>query len=1211
MLDAAQQAADFKRALDNIKSRNIQAVAARMCRVLREFPSTFTERTTTVVNEGTLVELDLSGTLYDSVWEENIGSKLVKNMALTPSLAIDSIEALYKFNQILIEHGNEILSGASVGSFSSEFTTVYNRVYRMLISADYSASPKLTYSQKGFTLNPKKFKDIEEFPDTIGVYELGKYISRTDVITQFRIMHGYISSKVWQESTKASVSTARSYADRIETAVLCVIDTILDIAHAVDGIATCVDKTYGEKEVPIEEFDPALDGRYIYEIGIQPTSWIGAFSIGSAGTYQISIVSEYPYILWHLLVGGVENYPVVTSSVEGTSGRAVYLTEDIVINGKTNVTYQIRPLEGHGASFDSSKFKIYVRIVGASGDALIDLMPDTPSTTFEDKPVAWTGNKFYPPTYGKYKFILTYKSYTIKNIQYKGSNVSYNTATVDSNKVSDTALIDVTDISYPIVVNFNQSGTFNPNNIVSHEFYTIPAEYWEGNEYTVPVTTEDQIIYVKTKNNYTVDSIKSNGVKVTKYKLSSNIWMAKLTSRSNTVTIDYGPGIAYGIFDKSNVVYVKFTNVPITTSIANSLKPSAGSNPTDVTDKALYGQKIYKSANGVTDDTWYRIGAMAIFPVIGPPGEPIATFSASFTCFHEDIDNTFGDTEGTETTPINMKEYSSTSKKNGVYYTTDTYTSCETSVLDGASVENLEWVQITVSKTGSLSTSDAIYIAKLLGAKVYVTHIHTCFNPIGSLPYVHRWNMTTTAADDKFTASTTTKSVPVEGTWQVDNNNQSDWNGTTIKSAQYKVKWGLKENIIYSTYKYPEKFHFRIKTKIGNKITRIELRIKGTEFCKSLDNSYASYVRLTNTSVDNGYYNYEFDLESMSANNGLVDFEKTPFVVAFYGTMTAAELNNASNGAEWWFDGTDPVDPTKREYKWLTTMLRRTTKLKTGYGPYDVWDSNGYGGLKLIHSPLIGSDGFRSPIADEHWKYRYNKKWSKIQTEISTTAKLSFHTNKGISTYLSDYETNDLWVSRELSPIAASVGEVLNVVAHSGNIGSYDPEGNPGFTFNDEPVFNWIRELEISIPSWRRQTTGNPPQKSRPTTAEKEEWNLKHIFRVPKPGLYLIVNTQYKENTAATLPAGKFLYTSTATKAEMDAKTTFSTKKALFTAWPNMVANDWLYFDSDNQKTAYLLDLRYDSARDAKPITYFLFDTSASADYYRHIAFIRLTGNIV
>ena len=261
MLDAAQQAADFKRALDNIKSRNIQAVAARMCRVLREFPSAFTERTTTVVNGDTPVELDLSGTLYDSVWEENIGSKLVQNMALTPSLAIDSIEALYKFNQILIEHGDEILSGASVGSFSSEFTTVYNRVYRMLISADYSASPTLTYSQKGFTLNPKKFQDVEEFPDTIGVYELGKYISKTDIITQLRIMHGYISSKVWQESTKSSVSTARSYADRIEAAVLCVIDTILDIAHAVDGIATCVEKNISGDD-DLASFDPEYNDKY-------------------------------------------------------------------------------------------------------------------------------------------------------------------------------------------------------------------------------------------------------------------------------------------------------------------------------------------------------------------------------------------------------------------------------------------------------------------------------------------------------------------------------------------------------------------------------------------------------------------------------------------------------------------------------------------------------------------------------------------------------------------------------------------------------------------------------------------------------------------------------------------------------------------------------------------------------------------------------------
>ena len=1217
MLDAAQQAADFKRALDNIKSRNIQAVAARMCRVLREFPSEFTERSMTVVNDGEPVELDLSGTLYDSVWEENIGSMLVKNMALTPSLAIDAIESLYKFNHILVEHGSEILSGTEDELFSTEFTTIYNRVYRMLISPDYSAAPTLTYSQKGFTLNPKKFQDIEEFPDTLGVYELGKYISRTDIITQLRIMHGYVSSKVWQESTKLSVSVARSYAVWIEKAVLCVIDTILDIAHAVDGIATCSNKMYGEKEVPIDEFDPAMDGRYFFEIGIQPTSWVGAFSINSAGTYQISIVCEYPYTLHNLIIGGVENYPPVTSSVEGTGGRAIYLTEDITINGKTNVTYRIRPLQGHGGAFDSSKFKIYVRQVD-SYVVFLDMTPDTPSTTFEDTPVAWTGNKFYPPTYGKYRFILTYKSYTITSIQYKGSNVSYSTATVDNNKVSATAAIDVTDISYPIVINFNQSGTFDPNNIVSYEFHTIPAVDWEDNEYTVPVTTEDQIIYVKTKNDYTVDAIKSNGVAVTKYKLSDNIWMAKLTSRSSKVTIDYGPGIVYGSFDPTNVVYVKFTNVPITDAIANSLKPYASYYPVDVTNMALTGSQIRRGWNGVDDDTWYLIGAMAIFPVIGPPGEePIAEFSVSFKCFHEDIDHTFGDTSGTETTPINMKRYSSTAKKNGVYYLTNTYTSYETNPNNGEPVENLQWVQITVSNTGSLSASTAREIAKLLGVRVYITHTHTIRDyDIGPFPYIHRWNMTKTAADDKFTASTTTKSVPSPGTWQVDNRNQSDWHGTTIKSAQYKVKWGLKENIIYSTYKYPDKFHFRIKSTLRSKITRIELRIKGTEFCKSVaggaGTSYATYEIQTST-VDRGYDNYEFDIYPMDGNNGLVDFDATPFVVSFYGTITAAELNNAASGVEWWFDGTVPADPTKRTYKWLTTMLRRTTKLKTDYGPSDAWDSNGYPRLKLVHSPLIGSDGFRSTINDEHWKYRYNKKWGKIETEIASTARIAFHTSKGISTYLSDFEAGDFYVSRELDPIAASVGEVLNVIAHKGDLGSaYDPEGNPGFTFNDDLVFSWIRDKDVlTLPSWRRQTTGEPPQKASPSVDEKEAWNLAHIFRVPKPGLYLLVNTQYKDNIAATLPAKTLLYTSTATKAEMDANTTFSAKKALFTAWPTMVAGDWLYVDSDKQKTVYLLDLRYDSTRDDKPITYFLFDTSASVDYYRHISFIRLTDNIV
>lgn len=261
MLDAAQQAADFKRALDNIKSRNIQAVAARMCRVLREFPKDCTPRKTVIDNDGSQDEIDLSGSLFDSVWEENVGSKIAKNMALTPNLAIDAVEALYKLNVVLVEHGAKIITGTDISTLSPDFVTVYNRVYRMLISPEYTATPTLTYTQKGFVLNPEIFTEADESSETVGIYELGKYLSRTDIITQLRVMHGYVSSKEWVESTTASVSTAITYATRIETAVLCVIDTILDIAHTVDAIATCKDLVGGD-EIDLASFDPELSKLY-------------------------------------------------------------------------------------------------------------------------------------------------------------------------------------------------------------------------------------------------------------------------------------------------------------------------------------------------------------------------------------------------------------------------------------------------------------------------------------------------------------------------------------------------------------------------------------------------------------------------------------------------------------------------------------------------------------------------------------------------------------------------------------------------------------------------------------------------------------------------------------------------------------------------------------------------------------------------------------
>ena len=263
MLDAAQQAAEFKSALDNIKSRNIQAVAARMCRVLRDFPANYKSRQTTVDNGGSVVDVDLSGSLFDSVWEENVGSKIVRNMALTPSLAIDSVEALYKFNQILVEHGEQIMSGLTVASFSTEFIQIYNRVNGMVTSSKFSTSEKtLTYAQNGFTLSIKRLGEVDGVGDNIGIYELGKYLSKTDIITQLRVMHGYISSKPWQDSTKSSVVTARGYAAKIETAVLCVIDTILDIAHAIDGLSACAEQAVSGDD-DLTTFDPENSERYM------------------------------------------------------------------------------------------------------------------------------------------------------------------------------------------------------------------------------------------------------------------------------------------------------------------------------------------------------------------------------------------------------------------------------------------------------------------------------------------------------------------------------------------------------------------------------------------------------------------------------------------------------------------------------------------------------------------------------------------------------------------------------------------------------------------------------------------------------------------------------------------------------------------------------------------------------------------------------------
>lgn len=1210
MLDAAQQAADFKRALDNIKSRNIQAVAARMCRVIREFSRTPTSRIRDVEVDGEETEVNLSGTLFDTVWQENIGAKLAHNSALTINRAKMSVDGLYLLKDMLISFGSDILKGSKDPStVSSELNEIYDELNSMVSSEEFTEESTKTYDQIGFTLNPRTLDELED-RDDFDTYSFGKYLSRTDIITALRVVHGYIDSKEWTESDVAGVNIVRSYADVIETAIVCTLDTIIDISHFIDGIAIC--ENAEELEKPLREFNPEEDESYVKIDSIQSNDWLGAFAVKDEGTYTISIVCEYPYFLSRMTIDSNDIDLPVISSTEGVGGKCVYLSEPLNLGMGENITYRIRALEGHGSYFDRTKFSIFI---SKEGEELGEnpAYAATPSTTYPDIPTNWTGNKFYSRETGEFKFILTLKgtAYNVSRITYKGTSLAFESNTMSGNRVIDTSKFSYDDTSYPVIVDFTGSGTFDSTKLSSVKFYSIPAIYWEGNKYSFQSSTTTKLIWIQTKSGsgYTVDRIKKGSSNLTFYDVGQNTWLAidrnVSTSGSNVITVDFGPGIAYGEFNPANVSYVKFEDIPITKEFSNAFS-NRYSGYTDVTNYTASELTTYFQS--LKEKGPFTISLAALLPKLSiPGGDPSKTISLSVDKVlfeHRNIDKTYGDQAKTAV-EVNVSSYTSSATfvYAGVTYnlTTNKY---KTSYINSSSARGEGLISLKLSTSLSkdtnapnLSLSVVKSLLTTLGGKVLVRK-DVFSGSVNTLPCVVGrslipCNATVKVIPDLYSIKMTgdTKKVPT-GFVKDKSFDNVNYSGKMYDTFQVVVPWQKKGNIIYSPYNTPDCIVIRVKNTLASKITSIKARMFGEDY--SNPDRFLQVSQQVNTS---SYVDYVLDFwRNGTWIPSIHDTDRYPVVIDFEGTITAAELNLAKNGTMWW--GTSmgsygPADISKRAVSWFSISSRRYKPYTDVFNPWAA--SSGVNVMTLFHSYMIGDGYAGSDVA----AYINEMKWETKEHDYTKESSSDLHTATVVKP---EYATDDVYLCRSLS-LPASVGDYINVASTSGIIGGYNPEFTPttAFRFQEDPVYrNYARQLPTSLPTWRVQPYMLAPNVIL-SGSRLEPWKLAHIFRIPCPGIYALIKTRDDNNKAVTLTDGAVLKTTTVGPSEMESVTTYADKIKKFKYTMTLDDTNWLYCGNDRE-AMLLLDLR--DTTNGK-ITYLAFDKIN--EYWESVRIVRIT----
>ena len=379
---------DYHDCLKSIKAKNVPSIAARMARTLMLLPYRTTERK----YEESGVEIDKTGSVFDTLWSESIGSHVPTTAGIMMQDAKRVFELLEKLSSHVIKYERyyqssftSIISSPEVKDFLSENFKMrgtgtsqggvaitkeyYNEV--AAIENRCSTLSGLTYVELGYYLNQKTLSD----PANSREYDIHSFLRDVADMNVYAWSFVVLNRKNYGgygNSMYSVTSTLFAYIDKLMPLVEKAINLILEMEHKIDDIAPILnsdahaisESSTVENRDPINAanvvgFDPAASG-WPHPNSIQPTSWNNAFYIPKKSTYRLSFKLESPYLLESLKINGEEIDPILIAGT-GTDSEsgATYITDNISLEQGDVVSYLIR-VSDSTTTLDTSKVHVYI-----------------------------------------------------------------------------------------------------------------------------------------------------------------------------------------------------------------------------------------------------------------------------------------------------------------------------------------------------------------------------------------------------------------------------------------------------------------------------------------------------------------------------------------------------------------------------------------------------------------------------------------------------------------------------------------------------------------------------------------------------------------------------------------------------------------------------------------------------------------------------------
>ena len=377
----SQGTQEFTRALNNLKARDVQSVAARMCRVLRDFPRDFAPRSETKIEDGIPKVYSHVGYEFDSVWNENVGSSFACVTGLNLQQCQQIIEADYELSRFLTCY-DSLFSGAGGPDVTDEDWTrlmgYYNQISTINAKKEQS---KLSYVHLGFILDQKtldgKVRPIYD------VYEFLKDIVNTDFITLLYVFHFWVGRPLDNvpPALREKAEILRTFAKKATEVTLLMNDLILDMAHQIDGFEAC------KRGVPATDyieyfgdFHPVYKpqttiSRYDKIDAYQITSpeevrdgdnklvgWKKVITFDKGTDKRLAVVTTNKYRLCQVLLDG-SNLEVFLANAKVWAGveQAVYVTPDFSLTEPKPITL-IVSAEDMTHGFDPNQVSVYTNV---------------------------------------------------------------------------------------------------------------------------------------------------------------------------------------------------------------------------------------------------------------------------------------------------------------------------------------------------------------------------------------------------------------------------------------------------------------------------------------------------------------------------------------------------------------------------------------------------------------------------------------------------------------------------------------------------------------------------------------------------------------------------------------------------------------------------------------------------------------------------------